>query len=588
MPEVVNNPLSKLVNYLEAQKQQNRAIEDAEIDRKITLIHDLINAPGANPARTAEGISNLMELYAAKGGRGTKPAKGQGPWGKSETPMPSLLAGIIHGSIPFEGPTTEAVPQPQSPAQQGLMPEAPAILPGLTREMGTPPDPSNQARAEGFTGKDALNSPVMVPPAPLQAAPEASRMLSAARDMQKYNEGPKTRPVANQPMMRDPMEIAQEQAQIKAMGDTTMMQAEMDQAIKMGADPALARQMVMEKHGLKQTQLTKPVAGSNKPYIYTGPDGKPVIVNGTTYLKSDGTSETRNAVTGMPLPPDAQEYFHPTGSQASPYTTHWEQDKNGVWHVSYAAKDPNAGFDPKTLSTGMVGHLPPAPTFTYDTPDPNHPGLTIPVVAPKVVTPGVGAPGTSLPPKAQKLGTEEQTFVDTAQGIQGTMDRVTKSIEEAGLQHANSITDWGSTQAQNWIRKQGFEPEQFQADLQQQTGYIRATLLRSLLGGRPNKYVTEIFQSHLPAEFQTPAQIYNTMRLVRQEIQDRYAGISQGHGGQALPSLGGQSVPPPPQAKLVTVDQLHQYATEHKITDDKARELFISKGYAVVKPNTKK
>lgn len=531
MAEVINNPFSKLVDFLESQKQANRAQEDAEIDRRITLIHDLITSPGANPARTAEGLSNLMDLYAAKGGRTSKPSKGQGPWGKSDIPMPSLLAGIIHGQIPFEGPTTEPVPQPQTPAQQGLMPEASAQLPGL----------------KGFDGKEILNTPVMVPPEPLQAPPEASRMLSAARDMQRYNEGPKTRPVANQPMMKTGEEMGREKAGIQAATDQTMMQAEYDQAVKMlkagGADDATAAKtaglMVMEKHGLKQPAMAKPVAGSNKPYVYTGPDGKPVIVNGTTYLNPDGTSVTRNSVTNMPLPPDAQEYFKPGGS-GSPYTTHWEQDAQGVWHVSYAAKDPGAGFDPKTLTTGIVGHLPPAPTFVYDTPDPNHPGQTIPVVRPKVVTgnPAGTAPGTN-PPKAQKLGTEEQSFVDTAQGMQKTMDRINKSIEDAGIQHSNSISDWSSTQVQNWWRKQGFEPNQLQADLQQRVGYLRATLLRSLLGGRPNKYVTEIFQSHLPAEFQTPAQIYNTMKLIKQEIQDRYDGIQKGHGGQPLPTLGG-------------------------------------------------
>jgi hypothetical protein len=370
-----------------------------------------------------------------------------------------------------------------------------------------------------------------------------------------------------------------------------MMQSEFESLTKLGLPPEQARLAVAEKYGLKPNNAAqiKAVAGSTKLYTYTGPDGNPIKDWGTTYVNSmTGETHVRSQLTNMPFPPDAQAVQ--TGAGAGANGNHFFTDDQG----RVTAVKP----DFTTQLVGDIGksyHAPPPQMDTYDTPDPQHPGQTIRVSVPKAnerpgaATSGVPAGnGIPNPPKSQNLTAEERNFVDNAQAVQGSIERINKMITDAHLEQANSLKDWTTTQAANFVRKQGFEPSQFQADLQQQTGYIKATLLRSLLQGRPNKVITDIFAQHLPAEFQTPAMIHNTLRLIKQEIQDRYNGISAGHGGQALPALGGPAntggqPAAAPQSKMVTMDLIHQYAVEHKINDDAARDYFITHGYAVVK-----
>lgn len=303
------DPLAHFVGYLENARQQQRATEDSQTDQKISILHDMITAPGANPARTAQALDDIMTLYASKG-KGAKPKKGMaGFMGESEVPTSQILAGLIHGSIPMQGNTTEPTPKPQSPAEQGMMPEASGRLPGL----------------QGFDGKEVLNTPVMIPPEPLQAPPEASGMLSAARDMQRYNAGPKTRPVANQPMMRSPEEMAQQEGNAAGIKVSATRDATHDSDIKYW------RSVGFSDDEIKQ-MLRQQVVGTS---------GQMQDADGGFWKLSDGTSvratkvfdprtgQTKlvNSMTGLSLPPDAQPGAAPSASSDTDPTSYKEYER---------------------------------------------------------------------------------------------------------------------------------------------------------------------------------------------------------------------------------------------------------------------
>lgn len=291
MPEQPNTALAGIVQYYDARRKEQRDIEDDEMTSKIALLHDLIKGPGANPVRTAQGLGEIQALIEAKGSK-RKPSKGmKGFMGGSEIPDSQLLAGLIHGSIPMQGPTTEAVPMPQTPQQQGLMPEASAILP----------------RLQGFDGQEILQSPVMIPPEPIQAPPidNGPRLLSAARDMQRYNEGPKTRPVANQPMFRSPEEMAQQEGQAAGLKAGAAERGKMNAKREIGKELGLSDERIGQSllRDWEGSSSDNNFTGDSTPEVYTDADGN-VITRYVSFDRRTGKPSYQD----IPAPPGSTPY----------------------------------------------------------------------------------------------------------------------------------------------------------------------------------------------------------------------------------------------------------------------------------------
>lgn len=65
------------------------------------------------------------------------------------------------------------------------------------------------------------------------------------------------------------------------------------------------------------------------------------------------------------------------------------------------------------------------------------------------------------------------------------------------------------------------------ADMQQRTAFVNAILTRSLMGGRPNQWVAELIQQHLPQGTQTGAQLTHVLHNVLGQGQQRRNELAQ-------------------------------------------------------------
>lgn len=311
MPEDYVSPLGSLVNWIEGERQRNRQQEDADLDQKIALIHDMITGPGANPARTADGIRGILELQQAKGGRqkGKRKAGIAGFMGANEEMMPDFLAQLIHKDRPYQGPTfSEQTNEVKQPATVGR-------LPG---QMDQQPQ---------FSGQSVLSEPVMVPPPPLDAAPSGGRMLDAARQMQTQPQGQvalpgamgmqttKTQlPDAQQPFMRSPEEMAQLEGNAAGIKENAIYDARNQAKIAMWKRAGLSDDEIRQM--LKRDALGTAGQLQDADGGYWEVDGR---VTRATRQFNPATGETRmvDSFTGLPLPPNATPTAAPSAAGQS-------------------------------------------------------------------------------------------------------------------------------------------------------------------------------------------------------------------------------------------------------------------------------
>ncbi len=323
MPEDYVSPLGSLVNWIEGERQRNRQQEDADLDQKIALIHDMITGPGANPARTADGIRGILELQQAKGGRqkGKRKAGIAGFMGANEEMMPDFLAQLIHKDRPYQGPTySEQTSEVKQPATVGR-------LPGQTDQQPQ------------FSGQSVLSEPVMVPPPPLDAAPSGGRMLGAARQMQSQPQGQVPLPGAlgmqttrtqlpdeQQPFMRSPEELAQEQGNAAGIRENAIYDARNQAKIAMWKRAGLSddeiRQMLLREATGTGAQLSIQDAG----YVKVGDK----VYHAVRKLNPrTGEWETVDQITGMSIPAGAIPVGAPSSSSETDPVSYkeWERAK---------------------------------------------------------------------------------------------------------------------------------------------------------------------------------------------------------------------------------------------------------------------
>lgn len=337
MPAEYISPLGSLVNWIEGERQKTRQQEDSDLDQKIALIHDMITGPGANPARTADGIRGILELQSAKGGRqkGKRKAGLSGFMGANEELMPDFLSQLIHKDRPYQGPTySEQTSEVRQPASVSRLPGQMDQVSSFGSAVGINQQPDEQvfSRALGAGaptgGASVLSEPVMVPPPPLDAAPTGNRMLGAARDMQKQPQGASvplpgalgmqtTRtplPDAQQPFMRSPEEMAQEQGNAAGIRENAIYDARNTAKVQMWKRAGLSDDEIRQM--LKRDALGTAGQLQDADGGYWEVDGR---VTRATRQFNPATGETRmvDSFTGLPLPPNATPTAAPSAGGQS-------------------------------------------------------------------------------------------------------------------------------------------------------------------------------------------------------------------------------------------------------------------------------
>lgn len=256
--------------YIKGERERTRKLEDEDIEYQQKLISSLADRPDINPAMLGKALHDLVNLSAAKSGKRSLKSGAEGFMGHSELPMSQFLQGISDGITPIQGPTTEQYAMPQLPTEAAGVPGPQMISPGI-KDM--------------FSGK-------MVPgmePAPEGARmpPDASKLASASQDMAQWKKSKGRRPVANQPLLRMPEEMAQEKGRAQGAGTVAEIEGITE---GLGGTAGISEkdkdQLVRKKLGLpiyRQANATKVVL----------PDGKEVAAafdpNVNMYVSTDGT-----------------------------------------------------------------------------------------------------------------------------------------------------------------------------------------------------------------------------------------------------------------------------------------------------------
>lgn len=298
MPDQVYNPLAAMVAYVQSERDRNRKSEDDALNQKIALVHDLISGPGANPERTAQGYADILQLMNAKGGKGKQKGGLGGFMGEHEDVIPSLLAGLTHGDIPFQGPTHETIQHPGFENQASTM----GVQPSQT---------IGQHFAPGFDGKSVIDSPVAIPPPPIEAAPTGNRMLGAARSMQTEQQVPPAR----QPIRIAPKELAQQEGEAAGIKAGAIRSATHDSDVEYWksigfSDPEI-RQM-LKRQAMGSSGNMQDAEGG----IWTLPDG--TQTRGVRLFNpADGSIKLVDERTGLPLPPGSAPAANPSAAQPS-------------------------------------------------------------------------------------------------------------------------------------------------------------------------------------------------------------------------------------------------------------------------------
>lgn len=195
---------STFADYIGQERARNRAAEDNQINEHMSLIKALSERPDANPALLGKALHDLVDLQSAKGGKGKMKGGMEGFMGSHELPMSQFLQGIQDGTTPISGRTTENVPHVSG--GMGMIGPRPSGI--------------------DLPGMEHINAPQM-PQAPMPEVPKV---------------GFTPQPVAHQPLLRDPMEMAEEKGRIATSLKDTEVQGTIDRIKRYVTDPGQQEQ----------------------------------------------------------------------------------------------------------------------------------------------------------------------------------------------------------------------------------------------------------------------------------------------------------------------------------------------------------
>ena len=303
--------------YVTNERTRQRQAEDTQLDEQMSLIKALIDRPDVNPALLGRALTDLTALQQAKGSR--RKAKGgkDGFMGASELPISQFLQGIMGGDTPVMGRTTEAVPTPVAPTVAEGLPPAEMInrqqprdvnfdYKGIGVHAGVPEARQgfNAPAIPGyvdpeFTGESILAEPVPIPPVgmPTPSPGMGERLAKSGQAVAQHaamGKNPR-RPVAKQPLLRDPMELAEEAGAAEGLQYQGRVAGQREADIQALRDLGIPEQQI-------QAAMLRRISGQNTPRAlplqtqnWRTADGQPFSVmfdpdpaNGGRYFDEQG------------------------------------------------------------------------------------------------------------------------------------------------------------------------------------------------------------------------------------------------------------------------------------------------------------
>jgi hypothetical protein len=132
-----------------------------------------------------------------------------------------------------------------------------------------------------------------------------------------------------------------------------------------------------------------------------------------------------------------------------------------------------------------------------------------------------------------------------------TMNASGNTAEITGVKILASLKNMGLDQSNNWLDPKvtqfmigtlGMAPnDPAIADVNQRANYVQAALLRTLMAGRPSKYLAELYTKHIPSGTQSPKLLAHQLRLAleegatqRQNMKANYPDLPEPLGGMTL------------------------------------------------------
>lgn len=524
--DIASGLMSGLSEYIQGERKANRDSEDAQLDHQMQLIQALASRPDANPALLGSALHDLVDLHAAKGGKAPRKSGGEGMLGAHELPMSQFLAGM-QDSTRAMGSPMEQVPGLDAMVPRTSLTGLPAAGAGSMGSAGAPGQPPPGIAA-------VPSAPIAEPPVSKDIQRDAFAMGQPSKPTLRTQE----KPLERQPYLLSDDAMAEKSAKKPAAALHATMMAERDALVQMGMPPEQAMNVVAQKYGMRSAPASKMGTGQLYERNVNGQVDRvmayPVLdAQGNTRFVDDNN---------QPLDPAFQPVQKQTGNAASGKQVMVDKEGN-AWMIDKATNTSVAVGGP-AKGKPMA---PPAP-YVYQVDGPNGPepyAIDKFQLLNRINAASRQAGVVPIPPAVfQRLVGDDKNFVESALGVLPTIGRVNKLLEDNGMTQDNDMAAWGNARWKNALYRMGFSPDNIddnlvQEDLQQQTGYIRALLLRGLMGGRPSQYIIDIFQQHIPAEYMTPARIYNTLSLIKQEMKDRYAAISDVNPSAHIPAFPG-------------------------------------------------
>lgn len=118
--------------------------------------------------------------------------------------------------------------------------------------------------------------------------------------------------------------------------------------------------------------------------------------------------------------------------------------------------------------------------------------------------------------------------------------KILAQMKQLGMDKSN---DWLDPKITQWmVGTLGMSPsEAAVSDINQRANYVQAALLRSLMAGRPSKYLAELYTKHIPSAMQSPKLLAHQLRLALEEnatqrlnMKASYPDLPEPLGGMTL------------------------------------------------------
>lgn len=152
-----------------------------------------------------------------------------------------------------------------------------------------------------------------------------------------------------------------------------------------------------------------------------------------------------------------------------------------------------------------------------------------------------GGPGAPMP--GLRKGAEKTLPVAIVQEVAGlnTAERegvkVLDDLAKSGLSNSDNFAD---PRFQKWMatKFKVSTNDLAQMDIQQRTAYVQAQVLKTLMSGRPSKWVADLFTQHLPQGEMTGRKLFQVMRDVMEQIGEKREETGNVYGTPMQPPMG--------------------------------------------------